>query len=113
MLLEYYQNSRGDCAILDFINNLPDKRCKNAILTRLDDLQELGLSNLFKIKAAEKIGANLYELRCRYGKNIFRLLFGIVDSRAYISVIFQKKRQKIDKRYINLANKRIKEKINI
>ena len=62
MQLEYYQNSRGDCEVLDFIDNLSDERCKNSILTRLDDLQEFGLSNLFKIKVVEKMGPNLYEL---------------------------------------------------
>jgi len=113
MLLEYYQNSRGDCEVLDFIDNLPDENYKTAIAKQLNFLAKHGYQLLQKTKKLEKIGNNLYELKCHYGKTLFRILFGIVSGRAYIVVIFQKKRQKIDKHSINLANKRIKEKINV
>lgn len=113
MLLEYYQNSRGDCEILDFINSLRDNNYQLAILKQIGLLKKCGPYVLQKTKSLEKIGDNLYELKCHYGKTIFRLLFGIVGGRAYLVVIFQKKKQKIEKKLINLANKRINEKINV
>lgn len=113
MQLEYYQNSRGDCEILNFINNLPNKKYKNAITTQINILEKYGPYVLQETKGLEKIGENLYELKCHYGKTIFRLLFGIVSGRAYIVVVFQKKKQKLEKKFINLANSRIKQKINI
>lgn len=108
MEIEYYSSRRGDSEIINFILSLPDDNHKKTIINQIDLLAKYGPFHLQKTKDIEKIGKNLFELKCHYGKTIYRILFGIINYKIYIVVIFNKKDQKIKKRYINLALKRLK-----
>ena len=113
MEIEYFKNKRGNCEILDFMASLKDENQQKAILKGLDKLKDYNFSDLLKVQIVEKIGKNLYELRCHYGKTIFRVLFGLIEGGIFVSVVFQKKEQKLKKGEMNLAIKRIKERVNI
>lgn len=109
MEIEYYTNNRGDCEILNFISKLRDQKHKKAIIDTINDLQNNDFNILVKINEVEKICKNppIYELKCHYGKNIYRILFGIRDDAYQLLLIFNKKDQKVRKKYIDLAIERL------
>lgn len=110
MEIEYYSSDRGDCEISNFISSLNDQRHKKAIIESIELLQKEPFYELLKIKIVEKIHRDppIYELKCHFGKNIYRILFGIRLTTCHLLLIFSKKDQKIRGRYINKAIGRFK-----
>ncbi len=111
--IEYYENARGDCEALDFIRSFSDKRLWLTIFKSLEDLRNFGPYSLMKIGIVEKVGRNLYELRCHFGKTAFRILFYQQDQKIFIALIFIKKTNKLKNRHIELAQRRINKYLNI
>lgn len=111
--IEYYKNDRGDCEVLDFIHSFSDKRLWLTIFKSLEDLKNFGPYFLMKIGSVEKVGRNLYELRCHFGKTVFRILFCQQNQKIFIALIFVKKTNKLKQRHIELAKRRINEYLNI
>jgi len=110
MEIEYYSSDRGDCEILNFISLLNDQKHKKAIVKSIELLQKWPFSELLKTKVIEKIHRDppIYELKCHFGKNIYRILFGIRITTCHLLLIFPKKDQKIRYFYINKAISRFK-----
>jgi phage-related protein len=106
MDVTYHETRRGDCPILDFIKNLPDEKHQKAIIIAVDFLEKFSLQQLLHTGDVEKIKGikeTIYELKAHYGKAIYRILFSIVNGNSYLLLIFDKKDQKIKKKYINKA----------
>ncbi len=108
MLIEYYKTDRGDCEIEKFILKLDNLKYQKAIIDTIDLLKNERLPQLLKTQVVKKINKkpSLYELRCRFGKNNYRVLFGFKDSACWLLKIFNKKDQKVKKSYIDLAIQR-------
>jgi phage-related protein len=110
MEVKYYKSKRGDCEILEYIKKeIKEEKHKIAIIDKIDLLETRALQELLKTKVVEKLKGvkNLYELKTHHGKTIHRILFGIINQYFYLVVVFKKKDQKILKKYIDLAIKRI------
>ena len=96
--LEYYTKRRGDCELLSFIQQLKDGKQQAVIVKKLDILEKFGPYDLLPSKIVEKVDSNLYELKCHYGKCIFRVLFGIFNKEQkviFLATIFRKKQNKV------------------
>lgn len=113
--INYYTSRRGDCEVYCFLQNLKNNKYQAAILKKLDQLEQFGPYRLLSSKIVEKVDSNLYELKCHYGKSIFRALFGILSKEKkiiFLATIFVKKQNKLTRPEIDLAKQRIKDKIN-
>lgn len=78
----------------------------------LDLITELEFESFLVFPYGRKIKGikeNLFEIRVRHDKNIYRAIYAeLKKSELIILVCFQKKSQKISGKYINLAIKRLK-----
>ena len=103
----YYESFKEKPVVEFIINQFPKEQAK--ILREIDLLKNFGLSlgmpHIRKVKNTE-----LWELRIKHGNNIFRILFKDLDNNTYLLLHgFQKKQEKIPKREIDTALKRLKE----
>jgi phage-related protein len=111
MEIRFYKNSSGVNEIYKFIEKIRKKKKRDVIISKLRLLQVNGHYRLQATCDVKKIKGrpSIYELRCRYSGTIYRLLFGVILNYYYLALIFNKKDQKIRKKYIDLAQTRIKE----
>lgn len=110
MEIKYYENSRSDNEIADFIYEVKDKKSRDAIVNKIKRLRDIGHYRLQASNEVEKIKIknNLYELKISGKGIIYRILFALILNYYYLALIFIKKDQKTRKKYIELADKRIK-----
>lgn len=92
-----------DQRIEDFVSNL-EKSTFAKTLRTLDLLEKYG-SNL-GMPHSKKIDAHLYELRIR-GKTEIRFIYTFYQRSAVLLHAFIKKNQRIPKKALNLARKRL------
>lgn len=108
--IKYYENSRGDNEVADFIYEIRDKKNQDVIVNKIKRLRDIGHYKLQASNEVEKIKIknNLYELKVPAKGVIYRILFALILNYYYLTLIFIKKDQKTRKKYIELADKRIK-----
>jgi len=73
-------------------------------LRTLDLLEEFGEG--LGMPHSKRVARNLLELRVR-GKREIRIIYGFRENRAVLLCVFVKKTNKIPRRYLLLANKRL------
>ncbi|NQU78016.1 type II toxin-antitoxin system RelE/ParE family toxin [Candidatus Falkowbacteria bacterium] len=102
MEIKFYETTRGDYPVKNFIESLEVKHRKK-VLRSFERLENYGLFPLLKTKEAEKIKSNLYELRIKYQGIYYRIFFTIYDSGYWMIHAFKKKSDKIPNREIKKA----------
>ena len=100
-----YYKENDHAPVVEFISKRSPKE-QAKILREIDLLEEFGLSlgmpHIRKITNYE-----LWELRIKFGTNIFRILFKEMEGNFVLLHGFQKKTNKIPKREINTALRRL------
>lgn len=105
--IEYYINPDGKSPIKDFIDGLPFK-AKARMVKTLDLLEEYGIQ--MGEPHVKNVARKLWELRVKAKKGIFRFFFTVEKNRVIILLHgFQKKSEKIPKRELDIAIKRMRE----
>jgi len=105
--LELYETERGDQPVAEFLDSLEPKM--NAKLVGMMELlEELGTALREPYTAALSDG--IFELRCKQGSSITRVLFFFyVGRRIVVTNGFVKKTQKTPREEIRLAKERRKD----
>ena len=89
MKVEFYEKSNGEKPALDFILSL-DKKTRAKIAGAVELLKLKG--HELRPPFSKKISKNIFELRCEYNSNQYRVLyFFVVDNKAYLTNGFIKK----------------------
>ncbi len=102
-----YYEIQSDIPVLEFIlDRSPKEQAK--IIREIDLLEEFGLSLGFP-HVRKIINSELWELRIRFGTNIFRIIFKEEGNMFILLHGFQKKTDKTPKKEINVALKRMEE----
>lgn len=105
--IEYYTNPNGQSPIKDFVDGLPLK-AKARTMKMLDLLEEYGTQ--MGEPHVKHLSRELWELRVRAREGIFRLLFTVRTDRIIILLHgFQKKTERLPKRELDLALRRMRE----
>jgi phage-related protein len=101
----YYQTERGESPIEDFLNSIP-RKARAKCLAYMDMLEEFGF-NLPRSFIA-KISGDLWELRPEWAGMEYRFLyFALIGKRFVILHAFTKKRQRLNRGDIAVAEARI------
>ncbi len=103
-IIYYEENNKS--LVVEFLKRQNPKH-QAKILREIDLLEEFGLS-LGLPHIRKIINYGLWELRIKYSSNIFRILFTVKDNKFILIHGFPKKTDKISKREINIALKRLK-----
>ena len=99
-----YEKEDGTIPVEEFINSL-DIKMRAKIYGMLTILQEKG--NALREPYSKHLDDGIFELRCKFGSNITRILyFFYYDSKIILTNGFVKKTQKTPKEEIRLANER-------
>ena len=102
--LEFYSTEDGNEPIQDFLNSLDTKM--NVKLTGLMEILEEKGTEL-RLPYSEHLGDKIYELRCKQGSNITRVLyFFYFGGKIVMTNGFTKKTQKTPPSEIKLAKER-------
>lgn len=92
--------------VKDYLEGLPPKT-KAKILRNLLLLSEFGPNLGFPY--VSNVGGNMWELRTLYQGNQYRALFSMLSQRTILILhVFQKKTNKLPKRELEIAIKRLK-----
>ena len=99
-----YEKENGECPVEDFINSLDVKmRAKTYGLLKI--LQEKG--NMLREPYSKHLEDGIFELRCKVGSNITRILyFFYYEGKIVLTNGFVKKTRKTPQEEINLAKER-------
>ena len=104
----FYRTSTGKCPVEDFLDTLNNKQVVKAlwVLRLVKELDFVPKEYFNKLVNTD----NIWEIRVKYGNNIFRIL-GFIDSNNIIVLTngFVKKSQKTQKKEIVLAEQRKKD----
>lgn len=99
----FYEKENGDCPVEEFINSL-DVKMRAKMVGLLELLEEKG--NQLREPYSKLIDDGIFELRCKVGNNITRVLyFFYYEGRIILTNGFVKKTQKTPPEEINLAKK--------
>ena len=97
----FYEKSDGDCPVEEFIESL-DVKMRAKIVGLLELLEEKG--NLLREPYSKPIVDGIFELRCKVGNNITRVLyFFYYEGKIILTNGFVKKTQKIPLEEVRLA----------
>ena len=108
--LIFYETEDGFRPVSEFLDSLDNKMAAK-LIGLMDILEEKGTE--LRLPYSESLGDGIFELRCKLGSNITRVLyFFYYDSRIIVTNGFVKKTQKTPYREIQLAKKRRKDWIN-
>lgn len=100
----FYENINGECPIEEFMDSL-DFKMRAKMVGLLELLEENG--NNLREPYSKHIDDGIFEIRCKVGNNISRVLyFFYFDGKIILTNGFIKKTQKTPKREIELAKKR-------
>lgn len=103
----YFQTKTGDFPVKVFINKLNPK-AKGEIINAIDLLEEYGLS-VGSPRVNKLTGTELWEVRV-VGKDNIRIFYVTVSQKNFLFLHgFIKKKQKTDKREINIVLERLSE----
>ncbi|MFC1956947.1 type II toxin-antitoxin system RelE/ParE family toxin [Chloroflexota bacterium] len=79
--IEYYQTQKGRFPAAEFIDSL-DVKSKAKIARTLDLLEQFGIE--LGMPYAKYLEEQLWELRTRYGKNRYRILYFLASGQAFV-----------------------------
>ncbi len=102
----FYENENGECPVEEFLNSL-DIKMRTKMVGLFKILQEKG--NQLREPYSKHIGDGIFEIRCKVGNNITRVMyFFYYERRIILTNGFVKKSPKTPKGEIYLAkNSRI------
>ena len=102
-----YEKKNGEVPVEEFLDSVnPKMRAK--IFGLLGILQEKG--NMLKEPYSKHLDDGIYELRCKFGSDVTRVLyFFYYDGKIVMTNGFVKKTQKAPKKEIKLAKERRKD----
>lgn len=106
MEIQFYQTTRGDYPVLEFIENLPIKHQKK-IYYRIDLFKQLGLQKSLQGGDAKNFKGNkykgLYELIIDYDKIFYRILFTMIKNACWFVHAIKKKSDATPPQALNKA----------
>lgn len=103
----YYETSSGKSPVFEFIQSF-EMKTRAKITSTIDLLIEHGI-NLGLPYSKKLAGSNLWEIRI-LGTNNLRIFYVAIINKQFLLLHgFKKKKQKTDKREIDLAEKRLSE----
>ena len=79
----FYQSENAKRPIDEFFKSLPDIKTKAKILSIIQRLEASG-STMLRPPESKKLTNDIWELRIKYNKNIYRLLFFTQPNETYI-----------------------------
>ena len=104
--IEYYETEQRKSPVFEFISSL-ELKAKIKVADTLDLLKEfgtkIGLPHAKKLK-----GSELWELRILGSDSIRIFYVAIVDKKFLLLHGFQKKKQKVDRKEIKIAEERLR-----
>lgn len=108
MEIQFYQTTRGDYLVLEFIKSLPEKDGKK-ILYRIDRFKVFGFQRSIQCGDVNDFQGNkyknLYELIIDYGKTFYRISFTMIKNTCWMIHGFKKKSNKTPTKELDKANK--------
>ena len=100
----FYEKENGDCPVEEFINSL-DVKMRAKMVGLLELLEEKG--NQLREPYSKPIDDGIFEIRCKVGNNITRVLyFFYYEGKIILTNGFEKKTQKTPPEEIKLAKER-------
>ena len=103
----FYETVRGECPIEEFLNSL-DKKMRAKLVGMIEILEEKG--NMLREPYSKSLGDGIFELRCKFGSYITRVLyFFIYERKIILTNGFVKKTRKIPIEQIQEARVRRKD----
>lgn len=100
----FYEKENGDCPVEEFINSL-DVKMRAKMIGLLELLEEKG--NQIREPYSKPIDDGIFEIRCKVGNNITRVLyFFYYEGKIILTNGFIKKTQKTPPEEIKLAKER-------
>jgi phage-related protein len=100
----FYEKENGDCPVEEFMNSL-DVKMRAKMIGLLELLEEKG--NQLREPYSKSIDDGIFEVRCKVGNNITRVLyFFYYEGKIVLTNGFVKKTQKIPPEEIKLAKER-------
>ncbi len=79
--VEYYQTEKGRFSVADFIDSL-DAKSRAKVARTLDLLEEFGAE--LGMPYARRLEKQLWELRIRYGRNRYRIIYFLATGRTFV-----------------------------
>lgn len=102
-----YEKINGEVPVEEFLDSI-DSKMRAKIYGLMEILQEKG--NMLREPYSKHLDDGIYELRCKIGSNITRVLyFFYYDGKIVMTNGFVKKTQKTPKKEIKLAKERRKD----
>ena len=102
-----YEKINGEVPVEEFLDSI-DSKMRAKIYGLMEILQEKG--NMLREPYSKHLDDGIYELRCKFGSNITRVLyFFYYDGKIVMTNGFVKKTQKTPKKEIKLAKERRKD----
>lgn len=77
----FYETLDGECPIEEFLNSF-DKKMRAKIIGMLEILEERG--NTLREPYSKFLGDGIFELRCKFGSDITRILYFFVYERKIV-----------------------------
>lgn len=110
MEIDYYQTSRGDCPVYEFIQ-LQGIKVRNKITRAIDFLHDEGLIYSIKKNESEKIKPykNIYTLRIAYNGCWYRIFYTIKNNIACLLFGVKKHQDKLERKDTDKADRISKE----
>ena len=100
----FYEKENGDCPVEEFITSL-DAKMRAKMIGLLELLEERG--NQLREPYSKPIDDGIFEIRCKVGNNITRVLyFFYFEGKIILTNGFVKKTQKTPPEEIKLAKER-------
>ena len=100
----FYEKENADCPVEEFIDSL-DVKMRAKMVGLLELLEEKG--NQLREPYSKSIGDGIFEIRCKVGNNITRVLyFFYYNGKIVLTNGFVKKTQKTPPEEIQLAKER-------
>lgn len=100
----FYEKENGECPVEEFIDSL-NVKMRAKLVGLLELLEEKG--NQFRELYSKSIGDGIFEIRCKTGNNITRVLyFFYYEGKIILTNGFVKKTQKTPPEEIRLAKER-------
>ena len=105
--INFYEAINGECPIEEFLNSL-DKKMRAKLIGMMEILEEKG--NMLREPYSKSLGEGIFELRCKFGNDITRVLyFFIYERKIILKNGFIKKTRKTPIEQIQTAKARRKD----
>jgi phage-related protein len=102
--IEYYESRLSRSPVEEFIDSL-DSKSKAKVAKTLDLLEEFGVE--LGMPYVEHIEKQLWELRVRYGRNRYRVIYFLYDGRTFVLLHgFAKKTATVPRADLEIAETR-------